>query len=685
MFKKNKKIAALLSMSLAIISISSLAADAQGLQLRQPEKIRPTFPSLSMSGRQAAGQAAVDQLGTNLNAVAAWYGKSASDLRKELLSDRRMRVDKNGRLLAVEEIDAPVPADPASASQGAIQEGSLVGLDQTFALHSRPGAARTIYLDFNGATITNTAWNSNGNTITAQPYDIDNNPAVFSTTELQRLQFIWQRVAEDYAPFDVDVTTQQPDPAALTRSGSADGVFGTTVVVTRTDGVYSCSCGGIAYVGVFNYSGGSNPPDYYKPALVFYNMLGSGDEKAVAEAISHEAGHNMGLHHDGTSTVTYYGGQGADPVTGWAPIMGVGYYKPLVQFSKGEYGDANNKEDDFAIAQSFGLPLRTDDFGNTIATAAALPATVSAGVASSTIDGVIESAADRDVFAIASGAGAINVSVDPASRSANADLVITLMDAGGNVLASANPLNSLRATLSTNVQVQGNYYLEVKGSGQGDPATSGYSSYGSVGNFRVTASYVAPTGNAPAAVISANVSSGVAPLAVTFDGSQSTDDGHVAFWYWDFGDGSGDQTGSLSSVTHAYSTAGTYVARLLVVDDTGLSSAATQTIVVSSAVPQASVQVIGMQLKLKRTGKSASAVVTVLGPNGSPIKGAAVRVTWSGAVSMAASKTTARTGQVVLASPASNAGGCFILTITGVTTPSYSFSGVNLPTAQVCG
>jgi hypothetical protein len=29
--------------------------------------------------------------------------------------------------------------------------------------------------------------------------------------------------------------------------------------------------------------------------------------------------------------------------------MGVGHYKELVQWSKGEYPDANNKEDDYAV------------------------------------------------------------------------------------------------------------------------------------------------------------------------------------------------------------------------------------------------------------------------------------------------------------------------------------------------
>ena len=102
------------------------------------------------------------------------------------------------------------------------------------------------------------------------------------------------------------------------------------MLITRRT-FYNCSCGGVAYVGIFD-----NVGDTYKPALVFFDMLGSGNEKYVAEAISHEAGHNMGLNHDGAAGTGYYQGHGSG-ATGWAPIMGVGYYQPLVQWSKGEY------------------------------------------------------------------------------------------------------------------------------------------------------------------------------------------------------------------------------------------------------------------------------------------------------------------------------------------------------------
>ena len=45
-----------------------------------------------------------------------------------------------------------------------------------------------------------------------------------------QIQYIWQRVAEDYSPFDVDVTTEAPSSiATLVRSSIDDTVFGVTV------------------------------------------------------------------------------------------------------------------------------------------------------------------------------------------------------------------------------------------------------------------------------------------------------------------------------------------------------------------------------------------------------------------------------------------------------------------------
>jgi hypothetical protein len=670
-----KRVAQVLTISLAASSLLAAAADAQTLKI-VPERAKPAFPQLSFTERHLSGQAAVDKLGSRLPDVANWYGKSAEQLRRQLLTDRDVRIDNKGRMFVVEEMEAPLPG-ASFETQQSLMQGQLMGLDQTFLLHSRPGALRTIYLDFNGATITGTAWNSNNNTITAKAYDLDGNAGAFSTTEMQRIQYIWQRVAEDYAPFDVDVTTEAPTADRLTRSDSNDQTFGTTVVITDNNGVYSCNCGGIAYVGVFN-----DNSSYYKPALVFFNMLGSGDEKAVAEAISHEAGHNMGLSHDGSPAGSYYTGQGTDGVTGWAPIMGVGYYKPVVQFSRGEYAGANNTEDDFAVAQSNGLPLRADDYGNATSNATPLP-----GSGGGTMDGVIERAGDADMFSFAAAAGNFNASLTPANRSANADLVLTLLNGAGQELASSNPMNALNAALSYQIPAAGTYYIRVTATGQGDPAVTGYSAYGSVGNYRVAASYQSG-GTPPVAVISASATSGIAPAAITLDASQSTDaDGSVQFYYWDFGDGTGDSSGSLRTANKNYSTPGNYTARLTVVDDKGFSASTTQLISISSAIPvkEVKIQSINISLGVSRRGVGrAKSTIVVVNQLGQVVRNAVISASWSGVVTSTAARRSSRAGRAFFVSPGTTTLGCYTLTITNIALTGYTVDQASLPTTQVC-
>jgi len=681
MFSFLTRAARLVSVPLAVATMFAASVQAQDTP-RIPERLRGAFPQIVLDIREAAGQDAVNKLGTRLSAVAEWYGKSPAAFRQMLLSDRRMRIDGRGRLFVVDEIDKPVPTT-LTGTQETVIGGSLAPLDQTFLLNSKPGANLTIYLDFNGASITGTAWNTNGNTLNAVAFDTDGVIGSFSTAELQRIQYIWQRVAEDYAPFDVNVTTQPPSYDQLHRTDTNDKVFGTTVVITNNTGVYTCSCGGVAYVGIFN-----STSDFYKPALVFYNKLGSGSEKSVAEAISHEAGHNMGLSHDGTATLGYYEGQGSDATTGWAPIMGVGYYKPLVQFSKGEYSGANNKENDFTVAQSYGLALRADDYGSTTAAATPFDGATSNGVTSGTMDGVIETAADLDIFAISAGAGNFTASVKPASRSPNADLVLTLLNGSGTVLATSNPLNALNGSLNYQIPAQGTYYIQVKGTGQGDPLTTGYSSYGSVGNYRLSASFAGTSagGIAPNAVLSANPTSGTAPLNVTFDARNSTDADGIKFYYWDFGNGVTNNSGTLTNTSVTYSTAGTYTARLTVVDNTNLSSSVTQTITVSNPVTQQTASVQGIQMSLRYSGSFASAtgVVTVVNQAGQVLSGATVAATWSGIVSRSSTGTTSSSGRVSFTSPSTRSTGCFKLTITKVTLAGYTFNQSPLPTNQIC-
>jgi hypothetical protein len=372
---------------------------------------------------------------------------------------------------------APV-TDPAAAA-------SAFPLDQTFLLHSVPGALRVIYLDFDGHTTTGTSWNTgynSGAAIVTPAFSFEGDSS-FSDNELARIQYIWQRVAEDFIPFDVDVTTQDPGLAAII--GRGDSRYGQRVVIGGDSLWYQgLVYGGVAYIGSFGST-------YDTPCFAFSDNLGisnHGNEKYVAEAISHEVGHTLNLrYHDGAPGITYYQGQG-DGATGWAPLMGIGYYKELTQWSKGEYTGANNHKDELSIlaGATGGFDYRLDDHGGTIATADGLTVVGNTSVSG---EGIIERTADLDFFSFTTGQGLVSLSIDPAPRGPNLDILATLYDILGEVLAVSNPIGELNASFSLSLPA-GTYYLSIDGTGEGDPLVTGYSDYGSLGYYSITGTIV---------------------------------------------------------------------------------------------------------------------------------------------------------------------------------------------------
>ncbi|MGI9579021.1 MAG: PKD domain-containing protein, partial [Microthrixaceae bacterium] len=84
-----------------------------------------------------------------------------------------------------------------------------------------------------------------------------------------------------------------------------------------------------------------------------------------------------------------------------------------------------------------------------------------------------------------------------------------------------------------------------------------------------------PPNDPPLAIFSPSVSTGNAPLEVTFDATASSDpDGTVVAWNWDFG-GTGTASGQVVSNTFP---AGSHVVTLTVVDDKGKISSSNTTI-----------------------------------------------------------------------------------------------------------
>lgn len=550
----------------ALLACAGFAAPVTG-PVPAPE--RPDFPRLSLA-RVSGGREAIASLGTQLPAVARAYGTTASGLTTRFQTDPGLRADKGGRLVYV---CAGPQAAPVTtiADPGASSTSTPVALADTFLLHSRPGASRVIYLDFDGNTTTGTLWNSNftgGASIYTPPYDIDGVPSSFSNTELSQIQWIWERVAEDYAAFDVDVTTEDPGVEALRKTTNSDTSYGIRVCIGGSSyDWFGQGAGGVSYVGCFNWS--SDTPNFVFPA-----QLGNGNEKYTAEAVSHEVGHSLGLNHDGLTTgASYYSGQGSG-ATGWAPIMGVGYYQPVVQWSKGEYANANNLEDDLAVIASY-VGYRPDDHGNTAGTATYLPAGSQVSA-----KGVIGSAADVDVVAFTTGAGTVSLTLGGDLRSPDIDILAELRDSSGTLLATSNPPDGLGATFTATLPA-GTYFVFIRGTGFGDPATTGYSAYASIGQWGLTGTVVDPGGGlAPIASASATPTTAVAPATITFDASGSVDqDGFITGYSWAFSDGT---TGSGATVSKSVTVAGTFTGTVTVTDNSGLTASKSVSVTISA-------------------------------------------------------------------------------------------------------
>lgn len=372
-------------------------------------------------------------------------------------------------------IDAQ-PADMVDTPNG---EGGPQFLPPTVPIyHSNPSSTNKILLDFDGQIVSGTSWNqyNNGNPIHAPAYSLDGNLESFSSTELSRIEETWLRVAEDYVGFDVDVTTEDPGSAYFAQGGQGIRVIISTDRDASTGNQWFGGAGGVAFLNSWNWTSDT-------PVWVFENNLGT-TAKSYAEAASHEAGHAFGLSHDGVQGGNaYYAGHGSG-TTGWAPIMGVGYNRNLSQWSRGEYTNANNGQNDITIIRN-DLGYRTDDHSNsTTSTTAATPVSISG--LNLFGDGIIHNESDVDVFSITlNGGGNFSVNADPVSVGPNLDIEMTIYDQDGSFIASNNPTSDIDASVTLNGLSGGIYLVMIDGVGKGNPATA-YSDYGSIGAYTLS-------------------------------------------------------------------------------------------------------------------------------------------------------------------------------------------------------
>jgi len=344
-------------------------------------------------------------------------------------------------------------------------------------LRSRVNAKGVLYLDFDGAVVTDPFWAS-GATINALPSGLSN----------EKITDIWKVMAEDFRPFDVNVTTVESDYTSGKIGSRMRCVFTPT-----TDA--APGAGGVAYLGSFKWSGTT-------PCWAF-NGTGSSATSSTAVHVgsmtgSHEFGHTFNLRHDGDTSQTgssgiYYAGHGTG-VTSWGPIMGAPFTASVIQWSKGEYATANNTEDDVATISGsyFALGYTVDDYANSTALAQNIPQLSKGNVS---VSGVIETKDDSDVFRLDCGNGTLSISLSGALPEPNLDAKLALLNASGVTVASSDPLGSLSASLSFRV-AQGVYYLKVTPSSEPNGSTVGYTTYGSIGAYSLTGSFPSNIGYA---------------------------------------------------------------------------------------------------------------------------------------------------------------------------------------------
>ncbi len=464
-------------------------------------------------------------------------------------------VDEFSTLDPVDEIAS---ADGAGSSDGS--SGGPVGALVVPAYHSNLGASVSVYLDFDGHYEANWGWFTN---ITTPAFDTDGNSASFSAGELTQIYEIWQRVTEDFAPFNVDVTTELP-------ASFADGVSLRVAIGGSSADWYEPQgggpAGGVAYVNSFTSS--SIPNVVY----VFPKELAK-NAKYIAEASSHEAGHGFGLNHQsaynssGQKTYEYNPGSG-----NWGPIMGNSYYTSISTWHNGTTTSSSTYQDDMAViarpANGFGY--RADDYGSTLGTASSL--NVAAGAFSAT--GIIAQNSDVDVFSFTAGSGAATIQINVASVGANLDAVLEIYSSDGTLVVSANPSNSQSASVSTTLAM-GTYYALVKSNG----------SYGRVGQYTLTGTVgtstnVAPLVNAGSDLTIALSDSATLNGTVSDDGMPSSPGTVTTTWTKISGPGTVTfDDASAIDTDVSFSVAGTYVLRLTATDGE-LTSSDTVTVLV---------------------------------------------------------------------------------------------------------
>ncbi|MFO0809273.1 MAG: hypothetical protein U0746_11655 [Gemmataceae bacterium] len=370
---------------------------------------------------------------------------------------------------------------------------------------SRPGAAYTVYLDFGGFTFDG-MWGNTGLTPGTTPFYTtqSGSPTNFNATDLVNIQNTWARVAQSFAPFNVNVTTVDPAVSAgqaandTTRQNYYDATAQLMHTVVGGTGSWYGNAGGTSYVDVISFGGFTGG---YHTNWTFSAVNGaSSNLQFVGGVTSHENGHAFGLHHQsdysGNTLVNEYSTNNSSAAI--APIMGDTYNgnggngalrgtwrSGDVHITGGGKGSQNDAQ---VIQSNSGIGSFVDSgVGHSLATATAMGTTTTTirpelaaglitpansttpdpmGVGNYTTDYFSFSTTAAGDLSVTLHSGSQYVTTGVADPGATFKGTLKLLNGLGVELSSVTMTDlNLTATISMTNLPTGNYYLQILSSG----------------------------------------------------------------------------------------------------------------------------------------------------------------------------------------------------------------------------